>query len=104
MEAGVLTRGGPSVLDRSPRARLPDRILKWGLTIIAAAILVLIAYFFWRLIDESRPVFTKVGVFDYVFGKEWVPSKGDFGALPLIVGTLITSGIALLIGVPVAVA
>jgi phosphate ABC transporter permease protein PstC len=33
-----------------------------------------------------------------------VPSKGIYGAVPLIVGTLITSAIALLIGVPVAVA
>jgi phosphate ABC transporter permease protein PstC len=33
-----------------------------------------------------------------------VPSRGQFGALPLVLGTLLTSGIALVIGVPVAVA
>jgi phosphate ABC transporter permease protein PstC len=105
MAAGALTHGGrPDISGRSSLSRLPDRLLKWTLTGLAAAILLLIAFFFIRLTDEARPVFAKYGVLDFVFSNEWVPSQGAYGALPLIVGTLITSGIALLIGVPVAVA
>jgi phosphate transport system permease protein len=105
MEAGGITApGGRSVLERSPGARLPDRLLRWGLTVLAAGVLVLLAYFFLRLIGESRDVFSKEGVFGYVFGADWAPGAGKYGALPLLVGTLITSGIALLIGVPIAVA
>src|SRR6476659_2453763 len=105
MEAGGITApGGRSVLERSPGARLPDRLLRWGLTVLAAGVLVLLAYFFLRLIGESRDVFSKEGVFGYVFGADWAPGSGKYGALPLLVGTLITSGIALLIGVPIAVA
>src|SRR3954468_5559434 len=103
MEAGTIIGGGRS-FERSPLSRLPDRLLRWTLTGLAGAILLLIAYFFIRLYGEARPVFTKYGVFDFVFSDEWVPSQGLFGALPLVVGTLVTSGIALLIGVPVAVA
>jgi len=103
VEAGTLTSGGRS-FERSPLSRLPDRVLRWTLTGLAAAILVLIAYFFIRLYDEARPVFTKYGVIDFVFSDAWVPSQGQYGALPLVVGTLITSALALLIGVPVAVA
>ena len=33
-----------------------------------------------------------------------MPSQNQFGALPLVVGTLVSSAIALVIGVPVAVA
>ena len=40
----------------------------------------------------------------FVFGNDWNVSAEHFGALPLLVGTLITSVLALLIGVPVAVA
>ena len=40
----------------------------------------------------------------FVFGNDWNVSAEHFGALPLLVGTLITSALALLIGVPVAVA
>jgi phosphate ABC transporter permease protein PstC len=43
-------------------------------------------------------------VVGFVFGNDWNVSAEHFGALPLLVGTLITSGLALLIGVPVAVA
>jgi phosphate ABC transporter permease protein PstC len=104
MEAGTLIRGGRSSFERSPLSRLPDRLLRWTLTALAAAILVLIAFFFVRLIGESRPVFSKVGVFNYVLHNEWVPSKALYGALPLVAGTLITSALALVLGVPVAVA
>jgi phosphate ABC transporter permease protein PstC len=78
--------------------------LKWTLTGLAAAILALIAYFFVKLYSEASPVFSRYGIFHFAFNNEWVPSKQTYGALPLIVGTLITSAIALLIGVPVAVA
>ena len=96
--------GDRSVLERSPIARLPDRALKYGLTALALLILALIAYFFIRLVGEARPAFAKAGVFGFVFNNDWNVSAERFGALPLVVGTLITSGLALLIGVPVAVA
>jgi phosphate ABC transporter permease protein PstC len=96
--------GGGRALARPPLARLPDRILRWTLTGLALAILLLIAYFFVKLCSEANPVFAKYGVLSFVFDNEWVPSKQLYGALPLVVGTLITSAIALLIGVPVAVA
>jgi len=91
-------------LRRPALSRLPDRALKWGLTGLAALILALIAYFFVKLYIEAHPVFAKYGVLKFVFSNEWVPSKQEYGALPLVVGTLITSAIALLLGVPVAVA
>jgi phosphate ABC transporter permease protein PstC len=89
---------------RSPLARLPDRLLRWVLTGLAGAILVLIAYFFVRLIQEANPALSKFGVIDFVFSNNWDVSKATFGALPLVVGTLITAAVALIIGVPIAVA
>jgi phosphate ABC transporter permease protein PstC len=105
LEAGSVTApGGRSRLERPPRARLPDWILRWGLTALALAVLALIAYFFIRLIGESNDAFSRFGVFGYTFTNDWDVAGSKFGALPLVVGTLITSGTALLIGVPVAVA
>jgi phosphate ABC transporter permease protein PstC len=92
------------MLARSPLARLPDRALKYGLTALAALILALIVYFFIRLVGEARPAFAKEGVPGFVFGNDWNVGAEHFGALPLLVGTMITSALALLIGVPVAVA
>jgi phosphate ABC transporter permease protein PstC len=104
MESASMPVGDRSVLERSPIARLPDRALKYGLTALAILILALIVYFFIRLVGEARPAFARAGVFGFVFNNDWNVSAERFGALPLVVGTLITSGLALLIGVPVAVA
>jgi phosphate ABC transporter permease protein PstC len=92
------------LVGRSALSRLPDRTLKWTLTGLAAAILVLIAFFFVRLAGEAQPLLAQTGIFDFVFSAQWVPSKGEYGALPLLVGTVVTSAVALVIGVPVAVA
>jgi len=104
VEAASITGGGRALLQRSPLARLPDRILRYGLTALAVLILALIVYFFVRLVGQARPAFAKEGVFSFVFGNDWNVNAEHFGALPLVLGTLITSGLALLIGVPVAVA
>jgi phosphate ABC transporter permease protein PstC len=106
MEASSLTtiRDGRSVLERPSRARALDPLLRWVLTGLAGLILVLIAFFFIRLFIEARPAFDKYGYVGFVFDNSWVPSQLLYGALPLVVGTLITSAIALLIGVPVAIA
>ncbi len=104
MEAASITSGGGSRLGRSPLARLPDRALRYGLTLLAGLILALIVYFFVRLVGEARPAFAKEGILGFAFTNNWDVSAEHFGALPLVVGTLITSALALLMGVPVAIA
>jgi phosphate ABC transporter permease protein PstC len=105
MEAGSFrAEGGRSAFERSSRARSLDPLLKWVLTGLAALILVLIAFFFIRLFIEAKPAFDKFGYFGFVFDNNWDVSKATYGAWPLLVGTLITSAIALIIGVPVAIA
>ena len=105
MEASsAAVSGDRSALERSPLSRLPDRALRWGLTGLAVAILVLIAYFFARLIGNSTTVFNHTGVFSFVFKNDWDPAHAIYGGWPLVLGTLVTSAIALVIGIPVAVA
>src|SRR3954469_10218837 len=98
------TYGGRPTLGRPPLARLPDRALKWGLAGLSAGILVLIGFFFVRLYIEADPAFQKFGFFGFTFTNDWDVQGAKFGALPLLVGTLITSSVALVIGVPVAIA
>jgi phosphate ABC transporter permease protein PstC len=95
--------GGRSGLERSSLSRLPDRALAWGLTSLAILILALIVFFFIRLIGESGSTFSTFGL-SFIFGNDWDVSRNIFHGAPLVVGTLITSGVALVIGVPVAVA
>jgi phosphate ABC transporter permease protein PstC len=105
VEASATTTigGGRSVFERSPLSRLPDRALKWGLSALAAAILILIGYFFVRLIGQSSDALNRYGL-SFVFGNDWDVSRNIYHGAALVVGTLITSAIALTIGVPVAIA
>jgi phosphate ABC transporter permease protein PstC len=102
--ASIPAAGGRSLLERPPLSRLPDRALKWGLTALSALILALIVYFFIRLVGQANPAFNRFGFFGFTFDGTWNINAEQFGALPLLVGTLITSALALIIGVPVAVA
>ena len=107
MEAGAVSssNGTPrSPLHRSLAARLPDRALRWTLGAVAVGVLVLLVYFFYTLYDESRPLLSQVGILDFITTNDWNPAKSQYGAWALVVGTLITSALALLMGVPVAVA
>ena len=83
MEASATTvTGGRSVLERSPAGRLPDQVLKWGLSSLAALILILIVYFLIRLIGQSGHVFSTYGL-NFVFGNNWDVSRSIYhgGAL-----------------------
>lgn len=98
---GTPARGS---LPRGSGPRFADPLLQAVLAVIAAGVLVLIGFFLVKLIVESQPAFAHTSPFSFVFSDNWVPSRGQFGALPLVVGTLLTSAVALVIGVPVAVA
>ena len=105
MEAGALTtRDVPPSIGGTSRARLGDHALRAILVGLAGLILALIVFFFIFLIIKAHPAFARFGVFGFTFDNNWDVSRGVYGALPLLVGTLITSAIALIIGVPVAVA
>jgi phosphate ABC transporter permease protein PstC len=103
MEAAGIT-STRRALPRGSGPRFADPLLQGVLAVIAAGVLILIGFFFIRLLIESKPAFDRTGLADFVFSNNWVPSRDQFGALPLVFGTLVTSGIALVIGVPVAVA
>src|SRR4051794_10893749 len=94
----------PRALPRGSGPRFADPLLQAMLAGIAAGVLILIGFFFVKLIVESQPAFEHTGVLDFVLSNDWVPSRGLYGALPLVLGTLLTSVLALMIGVPVAVA
>jgi phosphate ABC transporter permease protein PstC len=97
-------RGGRSILERSPSARRADPLFRAILATMAGLILALIAFFFVFLINKAQPALSHQGVFSFLFTNDWNPSKAIYGAWPLVAGTLITAAIALVIGVPVAVA
>jgi phosphate transport system permease protein len=79
-----------------------DRIFK-GMTILfAVGIAVIFTALIIILLNESQESIRKFG-FSFLTSSAWNPVTGKFGALIPIIGTLTTTGIALLAGVPAAV-
>jgi phosphate transport system permease protein len=77
-------------------------ILFYNLTRAAALlVLVVLAGIIVSLVISSWPSIQKFG-FSFLVSAEWDPTTNKFGALVPIYGTLVTSGIALLIAVPVS--
>jgi phosphate transport system permease protein len=67
----------------------------------AFAVLILLAAIIVSLVIGSQLSLQKFGV-DFLFATDWNPVTEKFGGLIPIIGTLVTSGIALLIGIPVS--
>ncbi|MFT4050305.1 MAG: phosphate ABC transporter permease subunit PstC [Solirubrobacterales bacterium] len=103
MESGLTTFSDAPDLSGASRGVSGDRVLLWSLRAIAWAILALLLFFLLQLIIDSREVFSTMGL-NFLVKNDWDVSRDIYGALPLIVGTLITSALALIIGVPIAVA
>ena len=67
----------------------------------AFLVLITLVSILISLLIHSEITLRKFG-FDFLFNAEWDPVTEEFGALVPIVGTLVTSAIAMLIGIPVA--
>ena len=99
----TIEHGGRPLEGRSPRARLADPLFQWVLAGLATLVLLLIAFFFVFLFEKARPALTHQGLFSFIFTNDWNPARQIYGGWPLVFGTLVTSAIALVMGVPVAV-
>jgi phosphate transport system permease protein len=68
----------------------------------ALTIFGIVALIATELILRSQPTLAKFGI-NFFFKSAWDPVNGNYGALPFIFGTLVSSLVALAIAVPLAV-
>jgi phosphate transport system permease protein len=80
-----------------------DNLFKIIAAAVAASAIVILLITGYTLTTGSVPVLQRFGA-HFIFGTAWNPVEGRevYGALPYVLGTLVTSGIALLIGVPLS--
>ncbi len=82
------------------RLRLSDTVFRNLTRAAAIAVLLLLSGVIVSLISGSLPTFREFGL-GFLTSQSWNPVTDNYGALPAIYGTLITSSIAMLIAVPV---
>ncbi|GGK63898.1 phosphate ABC transporter permease subunit PstC [Rufibacter glacialis] len=82
--------------------KLSEKIIE-GLLWLAATITILVTIgIIWVLLSGSIPFFQKVSIIEFITGTEWTPlfAKKEFGILPLVAGTFLTTAIAIAVALP----
>ena len=101
-----MQRDRPSgIIAKEGRPPLVDKLFKVGTTIAGVYVLAIILIMVLQLGWESGPVWEEEGVIGFITGTDWnaIEGRESYGALPYILGTLITSAIAMVIALPLSI-
>jgi phosphate transport system permease protein len=86
---------------RLARQRILDKAFRGLTTVMAIAVLLLLGGVILSIVGGAWPALKTFGV-GFLFTEVWNPVTEKFGALSPIFGTLVTSAIAMVIGVPLS--
>jgi phosphate ABC transporter phosphate-binding protein/phosphate ABC transporter permease protein PstC len=97
----VHDRLSPFLLNNTPAG---DKIFRFIVIGAASYTILLLGLVAISIFSGSAEVFYSEGVIRFITGTDWnaVEGRESYGALPYVVGTLISSGIAMAIGVPIS--
>jgi phosphate transport system permease protein len=84
------------------KSKTQDALLFYVLRIISLVVIALLLGIIFVLIKSAWPAIKENGPL-FLIKKDWNPVEDQYGALPFIFGTLVTSLIALLIATPVSI-
>jgi len=76
-----------------------ETVFRRILIIVSVILLVLVVGILITLILQSMPSIKSLGI-GYLWGRVWDPVNNIYGALPFLIGTLLTSFTALIISIP----
>ena len=89
-------------LQKASSGELPDRVFRSAITACGLSILALLVLIVYELMSRSSLSWHAFG-FKFFATSDWDPVNEQFGALPFIYGTLVSSLLALIIAVPLSV-
>lgn len=79
-----------------------DAVFKYLTAFFAALVLLLIVLMAYEMYSTSTPTIEKFG-WEFLTSTSWDPVTDEYGALPFIYGTLVSSFIALVIALPIGI-
>ncbi|MBI2832785.1 MAG: phosphate ABC transporter permease subunit PstC [Chloroflexi bacterium] len=85
---------------------LEERLIKWALLVCALVSVFTTISIVVMLVVQAAGFFRQVSVLEFLTGTAWTPlfQPQNFGILPLVSGTLLTAGIAILVALPIGLA
>jgi len=86
-------------------AKRKEQFMRAVFALSALAAILAVGLICVFLFAGGIPGMAKIGVFQFLFGKDWSPSDipPEFGILPMIVGSLYVTAGAVLVGVPIGI-
>ncbi|MBK6694691.1 MAG: phosphate ABC transporter permease subunit PstC [Myxococcales bacterium] len=87
--------------ESGPRPSRGDSIFRRVTAAFGILLIVLIAWIILSLASDARSGFSRFGI-AFLWRTDWDPVRESFGAAPFVFGTLVSSFLALLLAVPVA--
>jgi phosphate transport system permease protein len=88
-------------LQKKSSGKVPDGVFAGLMVVCALSIFAIVLLILYVLIANSKMSIHAFG-FAFFKGKNWDPVNGDFGALPFIYGTVVSSLLAVAMAVPLA--
>ena len=82
---------------------LKEKIMKAVFFTTACISILAVGLICFFLFANGAPAIKEIGVFQFLFGKVWRPGNGNFGVLPMILGSLYVTAGAIIIGVPIGI-
>jgi phosphate transport system permease protein len=82
--------------------RISEFLIEKGLFITAIFSIIIIFLIISFILIEGLPAFENYGFFNFLFGLEWSPTKGDFGVFSMILGSLGVTLLSLLMAIPLS--
>ena len=80
-----------------------EKAMKVVFLLAACASIIAVALICFFMFGNGIPAIGKIGLTNFIFGKEWRPNNNLFGILPMIVGSIYVTAGAIIIGVPIGV-
>lgn len=78
-----------------------EQLMKFVFAAAAAASIAAVAVICIFLLYKGVPAISQIGLFEFLGGRVWKPTEGQFGIFPMIVGSVYLTAGAIILGVPI---
>ena len=81
-----------------------DKVMRYVLLAVSSLAVLIVLLIILFTLGNSVTAIKEIGILDFLFGDVWRPSGGDYGALPLITGSILVTLGSMVLAVPVGIA
>ncbi len=86
---------------KAARKRVFEKVMEIIFLLCACMSILAVALICFFLFTRGIPGMAKIGIFKFLGGQVWKPGNDIYGILPMILGSVYVTGLALVIGVPI---